>query len=107
MENYNYADEIIKDYDNQISIKIEEPDILQSILKSQNNFNAISSQDKIKGFMEGLKTDNTIINSDQRYKLFVSLIYTVTIKCVKYYFLNTVFLIPLKMLFQIKLKNDL
>ena len=58
MENYNYADEIIKDYDNQNFKKIEEPDILQNILKSTMEANAINAQNKIKGFMEGLKTDN-------------------------------------------------
>ena len=58
MENYNYAEEIIKDYDNQNFKKIEEPDILQNILKSTMEANAINAQNKIKGFMEGLKTDN-------------------------------------------------
>ena len=60
MENYNYADEIIKDYDKVNQIKIEEPDILQNILKSARDSNATNASDKIKGFMEGLKTDNNI-----------------------------------------------
>ena len=60
MKNYNYADEIIKDYDNINLKKIDEQDILQNILKFSSNTNLINSEDKIKGFMEGLKADNNI-----------------------------------------------
>lgn len=68
MENYNYADEIIKDYDNLKLQKIEEQDILQNILNNHfgNESNNPESQDKIKGFMEGLKTDNIIAKLDAK-----------------------------------------
>lgn len=64
MQNYNYADEIIKDYDNLRAQKIDEQDILQNILNDHfgSQINAADAQDKIKGFMEGLKTDNIIAN---------------------------------------------
>ena len=62
MKNYNYADEIIKDYDKINYEKIDEPDIIQNILKFSNNINSENTQDKIKGFMEGLKSDNIIAN---------------------------------------------
>lgn len=64
MENYNYADEIVKNFDNQNSKKVEEKDILQSILNAEKDINIIRTEDKIKGFMEGLKTDNNISDSD-------------------------------------------
>ena len=66
MNYYNYADEIIKDYDNLKLQKIEEEDILQNILNNHfgSESNTPESQDKIKGFMEGLKTDNIIAKLD-------------------------------------------
>ena len=66
MENYNYADEIIKDYDNLKIQKIDEQDILQNILNEHFGSSSSSpeAQDKIKGFMEGLKTDNIIAKLD-------------------------------------------
>ena len=66
MENYNYADEIIKDYDNLKMQKIDEQDILQNILNEHfgTNSNSVEAQEKIKGFMEGLKTDNIIAKLD-------------------------------------------
>ena len=62
MKNYNYADEIIKDYDNLNFKKIEEPDILQNIFNSDKELNLITSQNKIKGFREGLKNDSDLDN---------------------------------------------
>ena len=67
MKNYNYADEIIKDYDSVNLKKVEDQeDILQNILKSAKETSAINSQDKIRGFMEGLKTDNNIGNFGEK-----------------------------------------
>ena len=63
MKNYNYADEIIKDYDSVNLKKVEDQeDILQNILKSAKETSTINSQDKIRGFMEGLKTDSNFGN---------------------------------------------
>lgn len=62
MKNYNYADEIIKDYDNLNLKKIEEPDILQNIFNSAKELSSINSQNKIKGFREGLKNDSDLDN---------------------------------------------
>ena len=67
MKNYNYADEIIKDYDSVNLKKVEDQeDILQNILKSAKETSTINSQDKIGGFMEGLKTDNNIGNFGEK-----------------------------------------
>ena len=68
MENYNYADEIIKDNENLKMQKIDEQDIIQNILNEHFGNSSPESQDKIKGFMEGLKTDNIIAKLDEKNK---------------------------------------
>ena len=61
MQNYNYAEEIIKDYDNLNAQKIDEQDILQNIFNTYSG-NYTSAENKINGLMEALKTV-TIIHS--------------------------------------------
>lgn len=63
MQDYNYADEIIKDYDNLKSKKLNEEDILENIVNEnfENYANVNYAKNKIKGTRDGIKFDNIIV----------------------------------------------